>query len=287
MKKPKKKAARAQQRRGGQDEAALSSVRAVDRAIAILQAFTPEQAAMSVLELQQRVGLSRPTLYRLLHTLASRGLIRSEGDPQRFKLGHGVMELSHVWLKGLDVVGIVRPIIEGLRDKTGETAALFTLRGDRRVCVVEAQSRHELAITRGIGETTTITKGATGYAILAFMEAEKAASLIRYAPDRDRIDRALADARKHGFARSQGEVILGAMAIAAPYFDHTGQVAGSLGLYGPSARMKVEQVPQLGALVLAAARELSTLLGYAGPPPEPAREVTRPASRSETAKRAS
>src|SRR5262249_3277669 len=96
-----------QRKKGG-----MSSVRAVDRAIAILQCFTADQPAMSVIEIQKRVGLSRPTLYRLLHTLSTRGLTQAEGDPQRFKLAHGVMKLSHVWLKGLEVVTVARPILE-------------------------------------------------------------------------------------------------------------------------------------------------------------------------------
>ena len=67
-------------------EQGVSGVRAVDRAIAILQCFTPDQPAMSVIEIQKRVGLSRPTLYRLLQTLAQRDLIQAEGEPQRFRL---------------------------------------------------------------------------------------------------------------------------------------------------------------------------------------------------------
>jgi IclR family acetate operon transcriptional repressor len=89
------------------DDHTMSSVRAIDRAIAILQSFTPEQPAMSVPELQRRVGLGRPTLYRLPHTLATRGLIDAVGDPQRFRLTYGLMQLSHVWLKGLDTISRV------------------------------------------------------------------------------------------------------------------------------------------------------------------------------------
>ena len=100
-----------------------STVRAVDRAIAILQCFTADKPALSVLEIQRRVGLSRPTLYRLLQTLAATGLVKAEGDPQRFRLAHGVMELAHVWLAGLDRVDVARPILEQLRESTGETAA--------------------------------------------------------------------------------------------------------------------------------------------------------------------
>src|SRR3984885_11476391 len=114
-----------------------SGVRAVDRAIAILQCFSPGQPTMSVIEIQKRVGLSRPTLYRLLHTLALRNLIQAEGDPQRFRLSHGVMKLSHVWLKGLDVVALGQSIVEGLRDLTGETSALFKLQEDRGICILE------------------------------------------------------------------------------------------------------------------------------------------------------
>src|ERR1700676_1510757 len=120
----------------------MTGVRAVDRAIAILQCFTAEQPKLSVIEIQKRVGLSRPTLYRLLHTLAARDLIHAEGDPQRFMLAHGVMQLSHVWLNGLEVVAVARPIVEGLRDLTGETAALFRLQEDRGICILECESRH-------------------------------------------------------------------------------------------------------------------------------------------------
>ncbi|MBS2085448.1 helix-turn-helix domain-containing protein, partial [Klebsiella pneumoniae] len=42
-------------------EAGMASVRAVDRAIAILQCFSADQPAMSVIDIQKRVGLSRPT----------------------------------------------------------------------------------------------------------------------------------------------------------------------------------------------------------------------------------
>ena len=269
------------------ENGAASSVRAVDRAIAILQAFSAEQPAMSVLELQQRVGLSRPTLYRLLHTLATRGLIRSEGDPQRFKLAHGIMQLSQVWLKGLDVTVVARPAVEGLRDKTGETAALFALQGNQRVCVLEAESRHELSIVRGIGETMAITKGATGRAILAFLDAERKAALLDALPkseravDRGRIlERALDEAQSVGYATSFGEVIVGAVAVAAPYFDHRGAVAGSVGLYGPNARIAENDIPRLGKLVVGAAREVSKLLGHLiGSAPtsaaEPGRKPTR------------
>src|ERR1700753_1763532 len=167
-------------------ESAMGGVRAVDRAIAILQRFTPEQPALSVIDIQKRVGLSRPTLYRLLQTLAARDLIDAEGEPQRFRLSHGVMALSHVWLKGLDVVALARSTVEGLRDLTGETAALFKLQGDRGICVLEFESRHVLSISRGVGDSLRLTQGSTGKAMLAFMPPERREELLATVADAER-----------------------------------------------------------------------------------------------------
>src|SRR5258708_14120836 len=163
-------------------ESSAGGVRAVDRAIAILQCFTPDQPALSVIEIQKRVGLSRPTLYRLLQTLAQRDLILAEGDPQRFRLSHGVMKLSHVWLKGLDVVALAQSIVEGLRDLTGETAAVFKLQEDRGICILECESRHVLSISRGVGDSSNLIKGSTGKAMLAFMDAERRAEFLSAIP---------------------------------------------------------------------------------------------------------
>ena len=58
-----------------------SSVRSVERAIDVLFSFTQQEPVLDIPALQQRTGLSRPTLYRLLRTLESRGLIYSFGNP--------------------------------------------------------------------------------------------------------------------------------------------------------------------------------------------------------------
>src|SRR5579863_2234999 len=101
-----------------------TNVRAVERAIEILEAFSRKKPAMSVIEIQKAVGLSRPTLYRLLETLASKGLIRAHGTPQRFSLDYGVGRLAQNWLSGLDSVAVARPILERLHEEANDTVAL-------------------------------------------------------------------------------------------------------------------------------------------------------------------
>jgi DNA-binding IclR family transcriptional regulator len=246
-------------------DSGVAGVRAVDRAIAILQCFTPDQPALSVIEIQKRVGLSRPTLYRLLQTLAQRDLILAEGDPQRFRLSHGVMALSHVWLKGLDVVALARSIVEGLRDLTGETAALFKLQQDRGICILECESRHVLSISRGVGDSSSLTKGSTGKAMLGFMEPQRQSEILSTIPrgaQRAKLEEEIKLARQRGYATSRGEIFVGAVAVSAPYFDHRGSVVGSVGIYGPSARIDEAKMLEYSKLARKAGQEISVVLGF-------------------------
>jgi len=256
-----------------------STVRAVDRAIAILQCFSADKPALSVIDIQRRVGLSRPTLYRLLQTLAATVLVKAEGDPQLFRLAHGVMELAHVWLAGLNKVDVARPILEALREATSETAALFVLREQKRICVLELESHHALTIARGVGDTGDITLGASGKAILAYLDERRRGAILDQIPKTRRAElvKALDVVRGKGFATSHGEVFVGAVALAAPTFNHNGEVAGCVGVFGPKARVKDTDLPKFGAQVMQAANAISLQFGYrAGPsasgkPARPAR----------------
>lgn len=236
------------------------SVRAVDRALAVLQAFTPAEPRLSVLELQARTGLSRPTLYRLITALEGRGLVRAEGEPRRFTLGPAVMGLAQVWLAALDVRRLAETHLAALRDATGETAGLFLLREGKRLCVAEAPSRHVLGMTRGLGETEPITRGASGRAMLAFAPAET--PWVQQALAGQDLSAELAHIRRRGHAISRAEVFQGAVAIAAPVFDHAGAVVGALALYGPEARLARPRQAEAAQLVMAAARALSGELGH-------------------------
>jgi IclR family transcriptional regulator, acetate operon repressor len=75
------------------------AVRAVKRAIDIPEAVSKSKPSMSGLEIQKAVGLSRPMLYQLLNTLASKSLIRVH-DRRRFSLDYAVGKLAQNWLLG-------------------------------------------------------------------------------------------------------------------------------------------------------------------------------------------
>jgi IclR family acetate operon transcriptional repressor len=222
------------------------SVRAVDRALEILLAFQADDRGITVAELQKRVDLSRPTLYRLLRTLGQKGFLASSGEPQRFRLGPAVAKLVHIWNANLDVGALARPMMLKVWEETGETVALFVPEGLFRLCVAEMPSAQPLSFRRGVGYRERLDRGASGRAILAHR---------RPYPEE------LSQVRKRGFAVSKDELIQGAVAVAAPFFAGGGEVAGSLGIFGPSVRLPPARVERFGKLLVKEARRLSDVLG--------------------------
>ena len=226
------------------------TVRAIERAINVLACFDHQTPELSVTYLQKHTGLSRPTLYRILTTLEGKGVIRSFGQPQRFALGHEASRLAARWIGQDEFQRAARPVLQRLWEQTDETVALFVATNNgRKICIEELQSRQALTFKRGVGFTEPLSVGASGKAMLAFTSA---------ATD----DPEYEAVRRTGVRVSEGEIIAGAVAIAAPIFDRDGSVKGSVCIFGPEVRLSDSRRNSCIEQVREASQEISSALGY-------------------------
>jgi DNA-binding IclR family transcriptional regulator len=243
------------------------NVRAVERALEILQAFRPGDKELTVAELLTRVDLSRPTLYRLLNTLEQNGFLSSSGEPQRFRLGSAVAQLAHTWMANNTIAQIAQPMLRELWDATSETVALFVPEDTYRICVAELESPQPLSFRRGVGYREKLVLGASGRTILSQMPLA-GNDLRRYLTDPDQDAGALTTdleaIRARGYGTSHHALIAGAVAVAAPFFNGANQVAGSVCIFGPSVRVTDERVEQFAALLKREAGNISRALGQQG-----------------------
>jgi DNA-binding IclR family transcriptional regulator len=241
------------------------NVRAVGRALEILLAFTGQDFELSAAELLKRVNLSRPTLYRLLYTLEEHGFLISVGDPQRFRLGPSVARLANVWTSSLELTSVAEPVLRRIWQATGETVSMFVPQRELRLCVAELPSHQPLNYKRGIGYTERIVRGATGRAILAWMDVG-IEELRSYAKGTNvnlkTLEAELVQTRKHGWASSRNELIPGAVAVAVPFFDRNATVAGSIGVFGPEVRLTSARLKSITKLLLEESASLSAMLGF-------------------------
>jgi DNA-binding IclR family transcriptional regulator len=241
------------------------NIRAIERAIGVLECLAAQRHSLGIGELEKRVKLSRPTLYRILGTLISRNYVRKDGEPPRYRLDVGAGRLADAWTNSLDIVQLATPVMEHLLDRYDETIALYLRKDNIRVCVAEIPSRQALSYSRGLGHSGSLARGASGLAVLAHVNADEAARIISQERDPARLRmlrRKIVEVRENGYAISSGDFIIGAHAIASPVFDRRGEVIGSLGLFGPSVRFPIKRIAECAKAVKHSAALLSSLLGY-------------------------
>jgi IclR family acetate operon transcriptional repressor len=248
-----------------------TKVQSIDRAVQILQCFDGAHPELGISDLSRRTGLSTSTVHRLLGSMLANDLIRQSAD-RRYALGPLVVRLA----TGGALAGTLRtaalPVAQRLRDETNETVGIHehVPRG-RRVVIDQVESRQELRRTyTELGIPIPIVHGSPGKAILAFVPYAEQERLIaepieqatpKTITEPDALREELALTRRRGWAFSDAERTPGIRSLAAPVFDHSGSVLGSIGVSVPEIRVPDDRVEPLGLRCKEAARAVSESLG--------------------------
>ncbi|MGN6406437.1 IclR family transcriptional regulator [Sinomonas sp.] len=236
----------------------------------ILECFSVENPEPTLQQIVRGTGLPSSTCQRLVQNMVREGFLDRDGD--RYRIGMRFVQWSTPGTIGLDIVRTVRPILQRLRDETGETACLYMRDGAHRTVVAVAETRHVVMRPFHVGQVMPLHAGAPGKIFLAFdpeaREALRDAELTRYTPKTPQtwqdLDQQLEQARTQGFFAAFGERNSDVGSISAPVFDYTGDLAGVLGVGFPTQRIGPDDVDRLGPAVARAAGEASQAMGYSG-----------------------
>ena len=251
--------------------AKTSAVQSIERAIAILKAFSLEKEELGVTELSRKLDLHKSTVSRLLTSLQREGLVEENMVTRKYRLGMGLVTLGGLVLQRLDVTQAGRPLMQKLAEASQETVILAVKDGDEAVSVAQIPSSQLVKHIEWIGRRTPLHCTAVGKVLLAYspgteQKAFIASGLTRYTPDTiadpDVLCQHLAQVRQQGFATDQGEFEVGLNAIAAPIYAHTGGAVAALSISGPAFRLSPERFPALTEDVLHTAHTLSRQLGH-------------------------
>ena len=245
---------------------ATKPVRSVDRAVDIVLAFV-DTPVMGVAELQQRLELPRPTLYRMLSALEQKGLLSWFGEPRRYRLGHKVLELAGSWQRSFDLVEISIPALQRLWEACDETVMLFVPHPpDGRILVHEIRSSKPLNYSRPVGYVAPLVHGAAGKVMLAFGSDDVVRRAGEALPENERrkLQADIQRIRKDRYFAASGEVLPGALSVAAPLFGHGAEVLGAVAVVGPESRMTGAVRDAVVPALIKATQEISRAAGYAG-----------------------
>jgi DNA-binding IclR family transcriptional regulator len=217
-------------------------------------------------DLGELTKLPVATVLRILRTFMDRDIVTLDPPKKRYSLGPALLQLSAAALKNNNIANLGQPLLNGLRDRSLETACLFERHGHERHCAASAISNHDLGFRIEPGQQRPLLAGSAGRVLICHLSPQELAPLLGGLSSSERVavQKELGQVRKAGFIITQDEIVMGATAISAPVFDATGSVVASLSVLGPTVRLSRENTTRYTPWVRQAAQQLSTLLGAKG-----------------------
>lgn len=255
-------------RDGGRD---VGVVQSVDRAVTILEVLARVGEA-GVGDVARELEVHKSTAFRLLRTLAARGLVEQADDRGTYRIGLGLVRIAGTSAARTDLVQSTRVVGKQLATDTGETVNVAVLRDDAALYVDQIVGAAGLQAHNWVGLRIPLHATSDGKVLLAALPPSDVDRLVhrlepyteRTLTRREELHRELAQTRRRGWATAVDELEEGLSAVAAPIHDVHGEVVASLSVSGSGYRLTPEALDEVAQQLVAAADEASRAMGWPG-----------------------
>jgi DNA-binding IclR family transcriptional regulator len=222
---------------------------AVEKALQILKAFAPHNERIGPVALSRKLGVHPSTTTRLLKVLKKHGFVEQDPETRKYYLGRSNIFLAQAVIESLrtDLVSIVRPYVDGLRDRVNESVGLEVWAGDTTTLAYIAPGPQLVQISAVLGARMPVHVAAGARAIMAHLPPEVVDDLLDGAlrrftsktlTDPKAIKRKLVQIRRTGVSVEQGELDEDVYIMAAPVFNHAKSPVAAVAIAVPAYRMK-------------------------------------------------
>ncbi len=249
------------------------NVRAVERALQILECFDDEHPEMGVSEIALAVDLHKATTHRIMTTLLNFGYLERAVEGQRYRLGLRLTELGFRAIRRMDLRRDALWHMNQLSQKWGEACDLSIFDHGEVFYIEMIPGSYALTIAAAVGQRLPAHCTASGKLFLAHLPAQELEGIlgkplttytgktISSAPG---LRQQLELIRQQGYAIDDEEFETGIRAIACPIFDRTGKVVAAMSIPSPASRMTLERVPEIARALAEAAQAVSRRMGWNG-----------------------
>jgi len=240
------------------------------RLLMVLEELARVGVPITPTEANVQLGLPKPTVHRLFHTLEAEGFVQRDIDGRSFSPGRRLRKLSVNVLSSLRVRTVRLSILQALAEEVGETCNIATPDRDAMVYLDRVETKWPLRIQLPVGTAVPFACTASGKMYLSSLLPTHldrylaTTKLVARAPktisSADALRREIELIRKHGYATDQEEFMENMVAVAVPIRDDQGRLVSTLSIHAPVQRLSLDDL--LGHLprLTRAASELSELL---------------------------
>ncbi|MDQ0215391.1 DNA-binding IclR family transcriptional regulator [Oikeobacillus pervagus] len=242
----------------------------VVRSMAILNLFM-DHAELSFQEIIDLSGIPKTSVYRMLMSLEEMGFLE-KGEDSKYRLGLLLLKFGHLVSSRLDIRQIAYPIMKDLHDDVGEAVNLIIKQNDEAIYIEKIDTNQKVRLYTAIGRRSPLYAGACSRVILSYLPEQEIRHYIESIQleafangtitDKKQLYETIFEAQKNGYTISYSELENHTAAVAAPIFDHKGDIAAGISIAGLEANYQKGHVQVLIEKVKEAARQISKRLGY-------------------------
>jgi IclR family transcriptional regulator, KDG regulon repressor len=248
------------------------SITSVDRALDILICFDADQPVLSLTQIATQLNLPKSTIHRHLATLENKRFLTRDDATGMYRLGFRFIAMANLILQESGFRQWTQSHLERLSAEFDETVDLAVLDGTDVIYLQVIESSQRVKIAAAVGQRLPAYCTASGKAFLAFLPPEQVrtflnSKLARYTektrvtiPD---LTKDFQEIQKRGFAISDEEYEKDIRAVAAPILDANGYPVAVIAVAGPSYRLSLERMNEIGRSIRSATEAVSREGGLA------------------------
>lgn len=252
----------------------VQGAQVVSRIAGLLRIVGRRPEGSSLVGLVRESGLTRPTVHRLLTSLAAEGLLDHDAKTAKWVLGPEILLMGSVASARFPLEDIARPSLRRLAEETGESAFFSIRRGAETVCLLREEGSFPVrSFVLHEGVRFPLGVASAGTAIMAFLPESEQEQILADWPAHagtfaqghpEAVVRAnLQRTRETGYSVNPGLVLEGSWGMGAAVFDQAGRPAWALSLTGIEPRFREDRQEFLGRLLMEEAHRITLQLGAA------------------------
>src|SRR5687767_3553983 len=223
----------------------------IQKAGELLALFDRDHTEWGVREAATKLKIAKSSVHDLMSSLAKLGFL-NRTEENRYRLGWRLVTLSETLLATTELRKEAHPVMEELAAQYQETIHLAVLDDTQAVYVDKLEGRQAVRVElTSLGARLYAHCSALGKVLLAFKDEEQVRRIIQTAglprftdhtiTDEEDLIQNLVKIRKQGFAYDLEEILPDLCCVAAPIYNHTGQVIAAISMSIPAYRFRRSQ----------------------------------------------
>ncbi len=246
------------------------SIPILEKSYAVINCISEHEEGLTLSEIVKKIDVPKSTIFKILYTLEIQHIVEKKAG--KFFLGSMLIHYGLRTLSRRDLKGVVKPFLNSLMKKTGETAHLTVPVGMQSMILDVVVTTHPIRFSSPVGSLFPLYCTSHGKIYLAFGDhftLNEYLSVTKLLPrtghtltNPDELRAEIAKIHNQGFSMDELEFADDIRCCAAPILDNNGKCIGTIGITSTSITFTKGRIEEVAGTVKSAAAKISIEMGH-------------------------